>query len=196
MALSTAAKPFTRVAFEALSASFAAWSQAATLVLAKVFNSAARLAIRGVCSNLAEACLTCSAKTLHEALVLRRSLRVLKTVATVFFNFVPASLFCSPLFIAALRLSAELVGEQSDWTVVTSSIRPLQALNASLQFLFASVAFVSNSLGMQVLFTLFASFVISGFDHNAQTALSVSVLFPASIIFSLKASIVERQASK
>ena len=197
MALSTAAKPFTRVAFEALSASFAAWSQAATVVLAKVFNSAARLAIRGVCFNLAEACLTCSAKTLHEALVLRRSLRVLKALATVFFNFVPASLFCSPLLIAALRLSAELMGEQSDWTVVTSSIRPLQALKAFLQSLFTSVAFLSNSLGMQVLFTLSPSCFISGFEYIAQIAVSVgdSVLFTASASLFLKASIVKEQAS-
>jgi hypothetical protein len=172
--------------------------QAATVVLAKVFNSAARLAIRGVCSNLAEACLTCSAKSLHEALVLRRSLRALNKEATLLSNFVAASLFFTPFAISALRLSAELAGEQSDWTVITSSIRPLQALNAPLQLVLASEAFLSNSLRMQVLFTLSASSFISGFDHNAQTALSVScsVLFPDSAIFFLKASIVERQASR
>ena len=91
-------------------------------------------------------------------------------------------------------LSAELAGEQSDWTVVTSSIRPLQPLNAALHLLFVSVAFLSPSVGMQVLFTFSASFFNSGFNHIAQTALSVSVLFPASTIFFLKASIVERQA--
>ena len=148
-------------------------------MLAKVFNSAARLAIRGVCSNFAEACLTCSAKSLHEASVLRRSLRALNKVATFFCNFVPASLFFTPLVIAAVRLSAELMGEQSDKTSFTSSSRPLQALYASLHPLFAFAAFASNFVGMQVLFTLSASSFNSGFKYIAQTALSVSVLFPA-----------------
>ena len=163
-------------------------------MLAKVFNSAARLAIRGVCSNFAEACLTCSAKSLHEASVLRRSLRALNKVATFFCNFVPASLFFTPLVIAAVRLSAELMGEQSDKTSFTSSSRPLQALYASLHPLFAFAAFASNFVGMQVLFTLSASSFNSGFKYIAQTALSVSVLFPASASLFLKASIVERQA--
>lgn len=123
--------------------------------------------------------LTCSAKSLHEASVLRRSLRALNKVATFFCNFVPASLFFTPLVIAAVRLSAELMGEQSDKTSFTSSSRPLQALYASLHPLFAFAAFASNFVGMQVLFTLSASSFNSGFKYIAQTALSVSVLFPA-----------------
>ena len=164
------------------------------MAIAKAFNSASRPAIRGASANLAEARLTCPAKSLHGMLLLRPTTLALNTAATFLFTFVAASLFFVPAAIASLMLSTEFAGEQSDWTVVTSSIRPLQALNAALHLTFAFAAFPSSFVGMQVLFTFSASSFISGFRYIAQTALSVSVFFPASPIFTLKASIVERQA--
>ena len=164
-------------------------------MFAKVVKSVVKSS-RGDCFNLVEAALTIVAKSMHEALLLRRvDVVVFNTASTFAVTFAAASLFANPVAISAVRLSTELAGEQSEETVMTSSSRLLQALYAALHGSLALVALASNSLGMQLLFTFAASSFSSGFNHNAQAALSVSVLFPASTVLPLNAFIVSRQAS-